>query len=71
MVTPITSIGNFDKWLNFKKKKRKKKIDLWGQKVPILRVTDMIVQNPSITLQVNPHILLKFCYIFILLFDHI
>ena len=24
MVTPITSIGNFDKWLNFKKKKKKK-----------------------------------------------
>ena len=36
MVTPITSIGNFDKWLNFKKKKKKKKntFDLWSQKVP-------------------------------------
>ena len=35
MVTPITSIGNFDKWLNFKKKKKKKNtFDLWSQKVP-------------------------------------
>ena len=23
MLTPITSVGNFDKWLNYKKKKKK------------------------------------------------
>ena len=32
MVTPITSIGNFDKWLNFKRKKKEKHLIFGARK---------------------------------------